>query len=163
MTDIRIKTLKENHVIDYNDNSQEFMLKNGETTIRSGKTQKELEEYLDRVLKADNKFNPPIKAIGFVWNSIKLGTITSSNIEDKSFWFVNEKGTRNKGEWRDNSYSGKPSYNYFEQTTKNLESIATINKNTETIRQLQHDNNNLKASLENPINAEFIAKYKEAK
>ena len=54
-------------------------------------------------------------------------------------------------------------YNYFEQTTKNLESIATINKNTETIRQLQHDNDNLKASLENPINAEFIAKYKEAK
>ena len=161
--DIRIKTLKENHVIDYNDNSQEFMLKNGETTIRRGKTQKELEEYLDRVLKADNKFNPPIKAIGFVWNSIELGTITSSDIEDKSFWFVNEKGTRNKGKWHDNSYNGKPSYNYFEQTTKNLESIATINQNSETIRKLQHDNDNLKASLENPINAEFIAKYKEAK
>jgi len=161
--DIRIKTLKENHVIDYNDNSQEFMLKNGETTIRSGKTQKELEEYLDRVLKADNKFNPPIKAIGFVWGGNELGIITSASIEDKSFWFVNEKGSRNKGEWRETNYRGQPSYNYFEQTTKNLESIATINKNNGTIKQLQHDNESLKASLENPINAEFIAKYKEAK
>ena len=161
--DIRIKSLKDTYVIDYNDNSQEFILKNGEEIVKRGKTQKELEEYLERILKADNKFNPPIKAIGFVWGEIELGTITSANIEDKSFWFINEKSSRNKGEWRDTDYRGRPSYNYFEQTTKNLESIAIINKNNGTIKQLQKENDTLRASLENPINLEFITRYREAK
>jgi hypothetical protein len=161
--DIRIKPLKENYVIDYNDNSQEFILKNGEETIKRGKTQKEVEESFDRILKSDNKFKTPIKTIGFVWNAIAVGVITSANTENKSFWFVDEKGTRNKGDFRNSSYSGKPNYNYFELTAKNQETLTTMNKNNETIKQLTKENENLRASLENPITLEFIANYKEAK
>jgi len=161
---IRIKNLNDNYVIEYNDNSQEFMLLNGATTMKCGKTQKELEGYLERLLKADNKFKTPIKVFGFPYHGIEHGIVTSSNLEDNSFWFVNDKGSRTKVSFRDSDYNGNPSNcGYFEETPKNLGTLAQIIALENNAKALEKQAEDLKKSFENPMTKKFVEAYKESK
>ena len=157
---IKIKDLANGYTIEYDGEGfgNCFSLRRGEEQVKTAKTQGELEEYLKKIIGADNKFKAPIKAFNISWRrEVDIGVITSANIPDKSFWFTKDDiGKRDKQREK-----GLFDHGYYELTEKNEAIIKELQVTWLTIKEAEARVSQLTESFENQITAEFITARKD--
>ncbi len=156
---IKIKDLEHGYSIEYNDTelSHFFHLIKDGVTVKESQTQRELEQYVEKIGKSENKFKTPIKVFQFTYDRIvHYGTITSANLVDESFWFIND----DKTQWRSRQKE-ELGGNYYELTNNNMNLIAQIEAQRTIIKNAQEKIDDLAKSFDNQITKEYITAKQE--
>jgi len=151
---IKIKDLTNGYTIEYDEGGfmkQFHLLKDG-VSIKEADKQSELEEYLGRISKADSKFKQPIRAFYISYaGEVEVGSITSANLIDNSFWFTLDvkSGYRDR---RKETIGSK----YHELTDANTTILGRIKNLRDIIRDTEMSIKKLESTLEHKIDADFI-------
>ena len=126
-------------IINVEDYSGLFSVEGGD---KSFATLKESQEYADKLVLMESKKGCPMKAI----HDMKLVTITSFNLEDKSCWYTNADVRRQKGNL---FYSNKPGF--FKDTADNMAIIKLYDETVKQREKINRELERLEGSLSDPI------------
>ncbi len=151
---IKIKDLTNGYSIEYDEDgfTKQFRLVKDGVSVKEAGKQSELEEYLARISKADNKFKQPIRALFISYDGkIEVGSITSSNIVDNSFWFTLDEKTGYQDRRKETIGS-----KYYELTDANTNIISEIKNLQDIIKDTQKSIEELETTLEHKIDEKFL-------